>query len=66
AVYALTKNRIHRKVTIASFRLPGLIFTLITCLLYPPYLLVLIIVLVGMRVYYKTRFGMKYPTLAGG
>lgn len=66
AVYSLTKHKIHRKVTIASFRLPGLIFTLITGLLYPPYLLVLIIIVVGMRIYYKARFGMKYPTLAHG
>jgi len=66
AVYSLTKNKIHRRITIASFRLPGLIFTLITGLLYPPYLLVLIIIVVGMRIYYKTRFGMTYPTLANG
>jgi 4-hydroxybenzoate polyprenyltransferase len=66
AVYSLTKNRIHRKVTIASFRLPGLIFTLITGLLYPPYLLILLIIVVGMRVYYKARFGMTYPTLTAG
>jgi 4-hydroxybenzoate polyprenyltransferase len=66
AVYSLTKHTIHRKVTIASFRLPGLIFTLITGLLYPPYLVILLIILVSMRLYYKTRFGMIYPTLANG
>lgn len=66
AVYALVRNRIHRKVTIASFRLPGLIFTLITAFLFPWYVILLLGVLVGMRVYYKQRFGMTYPTLAGG
>jgi 4-hydroxybenzoate polyprenyltransferase len=65
-VYSLTKNRTHRKVTIASFRLPGLIFTIITGLLYPPYLIILFIILMGMRMYYKVRFGMTYPTLANG
>lgn len=66
AVYSLIKNKIQRKVTVASFRLPGLIFTMITCFLYPPYLLILVIILIGMRIYYKNRFGMVYPTLAGG
>jgi len=66
AVYYLTKNKIDRKMTIASFRLPGLIFTIITGFLYPPYLIFLLVVLIGMRIYYKKRFGMSYPTLAGG
>ncbi len=63
-VYALTKNRIARKSTIASFRLPGIVFTLITAYLYPSYLFLLIIIFVGMRWYYKRRFGIAYPTLA--
>jgi len=66
AVYFFIKNRINRKFTIASFRLPGLVFTLITGFLYLPYFLLLIVVLIGMRIYYKNRFGMLYPTLAGG
>jgi 4-hydroxybenzoate polyprenyltransferase len=66
AVYSFVKNRVHRKLTIASFRLPGLLFTLITALLYPLYFLCLIVVLIGMRIYYKKRFGLSYPTLAGG
>jgi 4-hydroxybenzoate polyprenyltransferase len=63
-VYSFKKNKVHRKLTIASFRLAGLCFTLITAFLYPPYFLILIIVLVGMRIYYKMRFGVVYPTLA--
>lgn len=66
AVHSFVKNRVHRKLTIASFRLPGLLFTLITALLYPLYFLCLIVVLLGMRIYYKKRFGLSYPTLAGG
>ncbi len=66
AIYSITRKRIHRKLTIASFRLPGLIFTIIAALLYPLYFVVLIVVLIGMRIYYKNRFGITYPTLSGG
>ncbi|UCG92119.1 MAG: UbiA family prenyltransferase [candidate division WOR-3 bacterium] len=66
AVYRFIKKKINRSFTIASFRLPGLLLTLITALLYPPYFLVLIVLFVGMRLYYKKRFGITYPTLAQG
>jgi chlorophyll synthase len=66
AFYYFLRNRIHRKLTIASFRLPGLLFTLITGYLYWPFLIFLALLLVAMRLYYKNRFGMVYPTLAGG
>ena len=66
AVYALLKKEQNRKLTIFSFRLPGLLFTLVTAYLYPVYVLVLIIVFSGMRLYYKKRFGINYPTLAQG
>ena len=66
AGHTFLKGRINRSVTIASFRLPGLIFTVITALLYPYYFLILLVVLISMRIYYKKRFGMIYPTLARG
>ena len=66
AGYSLRFDKINRKTTIASFRLPGLLFTIITAFLYPWYLCVLLVVLVAMRIYYKQRFGMTYPTLAQG
>lgn len=66
ALYRFIKKKVHRSLTITSFRLPGLLLTLITAFLYPPYVLVLIALLVGMRVYYKKRFGITYPTLARG
>jgi 4-hydroxybenzoate polyprenyltransferase len=66
SLYYFVRNRIHRKLTILSFRLPGLLFTLVTGYLYPLYLLFLTLLLIAMRVYYKKRFGMNYPTLAGG
>jgi 4-hydroxybenzoate polyprenyltransferase len=66
AAHMLVKNSVSRKATIASFRLPGLVFTVITGILYPVYFLILFAVLLGMRVYYKRRFGMTYPTLSGG
>lgn len=66
AVKTSLKNTIDRKSTIASFRLHGLLFTVMTAFLYPLYFLVLIVVFVSMRFYYKSRFGMVYPTLSQG
>lgn len=66
ALCCFQKNKVDRKLTILSFRLPGLLFTLVTGYLYPPYFLFLIVLLIAMRIYYKKRFGMNYPTLAGG
>lgn len=60
------ENPASRKLTILSFRLPGLIFTIITGYLYPPYLIFLFILIIGMKVYYKYRFGIVYPTLTQG
>ena len=65
-VYSTLKRVINRSMTIASFRLPGLLLTLITGVLYPPYLIFLILLFIGMRVYYKNRFGLSYPSLANG
>jgi 4-hydroxybenzoate polyprenyltransferase len=66
AVYSLLKNEQNRKLTIASFRLPGLLFTLVTVYLFPLYSIVLLVVFLGMRLYYKKRFRINYPTLAQG
>ena len=66
AGYTMIKDRVDRRATIASFRLPGLIFTIITAVLYPVYFFILGVVLIGLRVYYKRRFGITYPTLAQG
>ncbi len=66
AVYSLLKNEQNRKLTIASFRLPGLLFTLVTIYLFPLYSIVLLVVFWGMRLYYKKRFRMNYPTFAQG
>ncbi len=66
AGYALWRKSVHRKATIVSFRLPGLAFTVITAILFPVYALVLAVVFVAMRVYYRLRFDMAYPTLSGG
>jgi len=65
-IHSFFRKEIKRRLTIASFRLPGLLFTLITAFLYPPYILLLLIMLVGMRLYYKKRFGIIYPTLSQG
>ena len=66
AVYSLLKNEQNRKLTIASFRLPGLLFTLVTVYLFPLYSIVLLVVFFGMRLYYKKRFRINYPTFAQG
>ncbi len=66
AVYSLLRNEQNRKLTIASFRLPGLLFTLVTVYLFPLYSIVLLVVFLGMRLYYKKRFRINYPTFAQG
>lgn len=66
AVYSLLRNEQNRKLTIASFRLPGLLFTLVTVYLFPLYSIVLLVVFFGMRLYYKKRFRINYPTFAQG
>jgi 4-hydroxybenzoate polyprenyltransferase len=64
--HVVIKGTMNRRMTIASFRLPGLLFTLISGILYPAYFIVLIVVFIGMRLYYKYRFNMVYPTLTSG
>jgi len=66
-VYSLFhKKKFSRRILILSFRLPGFIFTIITGYLYPGYFIFLILLFIAMRIYYKYRFGMTYPTLSGG
>ena len=66
ALYALLRKKQNRRLTIFSFRLPGLLFTLATIYLYPVYAVFLIVIFLAMRFYYKKRFGISYPTLAQG
>lgn len=66
AAYVWIQKEVNRAATIASFRLPGLLFTVITAVLFPAYFIILVIILIVMRVYYKQRFGITYPTLAQG
>ena len=66
-IYLLLKERTApRKLLILSFRLPGVLFTVMTGILYPLYFIVLVIVFIAMRVYYRRRFGITYPTFAQG
>ena len=66
AIYYFVKKSLPRKLVIASFRLPGLLFTIVTGYLYWPYMVFLVLVLIGMRLYYKKYFNLNYPSLAGG
>lgn len=66
ATYSFLSNKINRRMTILSFRLPGLIFTIITCIIYPVIIPFLLMVFISMKIYYKGRFQIDYPTLAHG
>ncbi len=66
AVYSLLRKKQNRRLTIFSFRLPGLLFTLATIYLYPVYAVFLLVIFLSMRFYYKKRFGMNYPTFTQG
>ena len=61
-VVALLKQ--DRKWTTASFRVPPALLALIAGLFYPIYLILLAVLLLGMRLYYKRRFGYDYPKVA--
>uniref|UniRef100_A0A7V3VUT4 Prenyltransferase n=1 Tax=candidate division WOR-3 bacterium TaxID=2052148 RepID=A0A7V3VUT4_UNCW3 len=65
-LYYLKNKKINRRFTIVSFRLPGVIFTIITCLIYPGYIPFLILTIGGMKIYYKKRFNINYPSLSQG
>jgi 4-hydroxybenzoate polyprenyltransferase len=62
----MKREMVPRKMLIMSFRLPGVLFTLVTVILFPVYAAVLVIMFIAMRVYYRRRFGIVYPTLAQG
>lgn len=66
AVSYLVRRKVNRTVTIASFRLPGAFFTVMTVIIYPWYGVFLVLLIALMRIYYRTRFAMNYPTLTGG
>ncbi|MGB9721649.1 MAG: UbiA family prenyltransferase [bacterium] len=66
AIYYITKKRVNRPMTIVSFRLPGVVFTIITCIIYPIIIPFLFVLLIGMRIYYKKRFDIDYPSLNQG
>ena len=66
AYFLVRQGPAPRKLLIMSFRLPGVLFTIITAVLYPAYIAVLVIIFIAMRVYYHRRFGITYPTLAQG
>jgi len=66
SVYYFVKQEVSRNMTIASFRLPGVLFTIMTVILCPWYAVFLVVLIWIMRVYYKIRFDMTYPTLTGG
>jgi 4-hydroxybenzoate polyprenyltransferase len=61
-VAALLKQ--DRKWTTASVRVPPAILALIAGLFYPVYLIILAVLLLGMKLYYKRRFGYDYPRVA--
>jgi 4-hydroxybenzoate polyprenyltransferase len=65
-VVVLKQRKTPRQKVILSFRLPGVLFTLATIYLYPLYAVLILLSFVGMRLYYKYRFGMTYPTLSSG
>lgn len=48
-----------------SYRISGLVFTLLLIIKYPLFLIPSIITLLSLRLYYGLRFGIKYPSLLG-
>jgi 4-hydroxybenzoate polyprenyltransferase len=48
-----------------AFRVPSAVFLLSVALRYPPLLVLLVLTLVSLRLYYKWRFGLLYPSMTG-
>lgn len=58
-VLAIIKR--NDRYDIISFRLPPFILSLGAGIIFPPYLLLLAVVIVSMRIYYKRRFNLVFP-----
>ena len=48
-----------------AYRASGLAFVLLLILKYPPFLVPALVVLVALKVYYRLRFNLDYPSLTG-
>ncbi len=53
-----------KRWTTISFRVPPFILALCAGYFYPVYLVLLLLLIGGMRLYYKKRFGYSYPDIA--
>lgn len=63
-LFILALIRQDRGSTTLSFRVPPFILALVAGFFFPIYLVVLVLLLVLMRWYYKKRFGYDYPKVA--
>jgi 1,4-dihydroxy-2-naphthoate octaprenyltransferase len=57
-----TENDLFPKL---SYRIPAGVFVLFVSLRYPPLLVLGVITAISMRIYYKRRFGLAYPSITG-
>jgi 4-hydroxybenzoate polyprenyltransferase len=48
-----------------AYRVSGLVFTLLLIFKYPPFLIPSLLTLISLRLYYRLRFGINYPSLFG-
>ncbi len=48
-----------------AYRVSGLVFTLFLIFKYPPFILPALLTLISLRLYYRLRFGINYPSLLG-
>lgn len=63
-ILAIIKSK--RRFDILSFRLPPFILSAVAGIVYPPYLLFLAFIILMMRIYYRKRFGLVFPSPVGG
>jgi len=48
-----------------AYRVSGLVFTLLLIFKYPPFLFPSLLTLISLKLYYRVRFGINYPSLLG-
>ncbi len=54
----------HPRFVLAAAKLPIVFLTLLAGWFYPPYLVIVVVLIIASRAYFRARFGMIYPRLA--
>lgn len=65
SVLSLWDDSADMIITKLSYRVPALVFVLLVAIKFPIFLIFNLLILIILRKYYKSRFGLDYPSLTG-